>query len=146
MRNAIHAFLVLSFSALLFALPACEDEPSAEEKFLTSIAGKWTPTNIGVSLDGVAVNGAFKGFSITLTDQKTFTTTFGNTPIWTASGKFTPKPVSTNVGFSLVRQDGVEISVERPADNRMTLKFQFVSKGSRTSSVSGRYIFDLQRL
>lgn len=127
---------------LLLAFTACKDDPSAEEQFLKRIGAKWDASTTGVTLDGVAVNGAFKNFSITFTDQGTFTTSNGNSPIWPASGKFTLKSTSTSVGFNLVRSDGVEIRIDQLTDTKMVLKFQY-SSSSRTSSVSGNYIFDL---
>lgn len=136
-------FVTLAFLA---TLAACKDEPTAEEQFLATINRRWTASSAGVTLDGVAVNGVFKGFSITLTDQKTYTTTAGNAPIWATAGKYELSPAAGPAGFSLVRDDGVIITVARPADQRLVLSFQYVSKGSRTSSVSGRYVFDLESL
>lgn len=138
--------ILLRYSLLIAAalLAACEDEPTAEEKFIAAISRKWTATATGVTLDGVAVNGVFRNFSVTFTDQKTYTTTTGNAPIWAASGKFALKPASNAAGFSLVREDGVEVTVERPTDAKLILKFQYVGKPGRASSVSGRYVFDLE--
>jgi hypothetical protein len=138
MIQYIFVFLMLSI-----VMMACKDDPTPEEQFLKRISAQWDASTTGVTLDDVAVNGAFSGFSLTLTDQSAFTTVNGNAPVWPASGSFTLKRTSTTVGFNLVRNDGVEITIDQLTDTKMVLKFQYQGKASRTVSVSGNYVFDL---
>jgi hypothetical protein len=141
------SFYILTFLALatLFLLPACSgDDPSAEEIFLEKLAGTWAPGN--VSVDNLVVNGAFDGFSITFSKDKTFTTTKGNNPIWPASGAFTLNAQSTaDPGFDLMRSDGVEVQVTTLSAQSLVLKFQYIDPNGRIKSVSGLYTFELQK-
>lgn len=129
--------------AVVLAAPGCDKEPTAEEKFLEKIGHDWSLSN--VELDDVAVNGAFAGFALSITKNKTFTTTKGNSPIWPASGTFTLKETSSDPGFNLIRSDGIEVAVTSVTDTSLTLSFQFNADGGRGASVSGDYVFELTR-
>jgi hypothetical protein len=135
---------LLFCTASLLLFPSCkEDEPTAEELFLAKIGTAWILSSTGVALDDVPVNKVFSGFVLTLTDQSTFTTTNGNSPIWASSGKFTLKKNSSTAGFALVRNDAVEVSVDQLTDTKLVLRFQYVGQPGRTKSVGGEYVFDL---
>lgn len=89
------------------------------------------------------VNGAFDGFEITIVKEKTFTTENGNAPIWPAASAFTLQKGSVATGFDLLRSDGVEVEVAELTDEKLVLKFRYISIGGRSSSVTGDYIFEL---
>ena len=145
-RNFLVVFkvmlLVITVGALL-TITSCKDDPTAEEIFRKKIARAWKSSAVGVQFNSKDVNGVFKDFTITFTESQTYTTTVGNTPVWPASGKFTLKATSSSTGFSLLRDDGVEVTVDQLTEARLVLKFPYVGKSSRVGSVSGGYVFDL---
>jgi hypothetical protein len=141
MEKIILRFITLSVLLVTTGIAACDDEPTAEEIFLEKLGKVWTADV--VTVDDVVLEGAFDGFSITPTKEKTFTTTNGNSPIWPASGSFTLKAVSTGEGFNLIRNDGVEVEVRELTETTLQLKLHYISTGGRSSSVSGDYIFEL---
>ncbi|HEY5692603.1 MAG TPA: hypothetical protein VIS49_14195 [Cyclobacteriaceae bacterium] len=130
---------------LAFQLSSCKDEISAEEAFLNKVSGTWKASPIGVSVDGVAVNGAFSNFSITIKNDATYTTTNGNSPIWPSSGKITVVANSSSVGFKFMRSDGVEVAIQQFTDTKLVLALQYADPNGRTRGVSGNYVFDLQK-
>lgn len=145
MKILLVSLVSLALGATL-TLSSCKDsDPTAEEIFLKQASATWIASSKGVELDGVAVNKVFAGFSITITDQSTFTTTNGNSPIWPASGTFTLKKASSVAGFDFVRNDQVEITVAELTDQKLVLEFSYVGKPGRSSSVSGHYVFDLTK-
>lgn len=129
----------------LLAGSSCKEDLSPEEEFLKKLSGTWTASTLGVTLDGVAVNGVFADFSITIEGNGNFTTQNGNDPIWPAAGTLTAIPASTGGNFDFRRNDGVEIAVSQIADNNIILSFQYTSSSGRVASVSGNYAFDLDR-
>jgi hypothetical protein len=143
--NKILIFVAFVLVAMTTLISACKEDATAEEAFLKKISGDWTASSIGVTVDGVEINGVFADFTLTVTNDGSFNTVNGNSPIWPATGSFTPVSSSSVVGFDLQRNDGVVITVEQLADQVLVLSFQYVNPNGRTSSVSGNYKFDLQR-
>ena len=141
--KVIGGLMVMIVTAFLLTISSCKDDPTNEEIFLKKMALAWKSSSTGVQFDGKDVNGIFKDFTITFTESQTYTTISGNTPVWPASGKFTLKPNSSSAGFSLLRDDGVEVTVDQLTDTKLVLKFNYVGKTSRVKSVSGGFIFDL---
>ncbi len=127
----------------LLTISSCKDDPTAEEVFRKKIALTWKSSPVGVQFNSKDVNGVFKDFTITFTESQTYTTTVGNTPVWPASGKFTLKATTSSTGFSLLRDDGVEVTVDQLTEAKLVLKFPYIGKSSRVGSVSGGYVFDL---
>lgn len=137
--------LILLTAASVLALAAfssCEEEITAEEKFMKQLAHAWQGSVITV--DGMTLTGAFENFRITFKEDKTFTTQNGNAPIWPSSGSFTLEETST--GFNLVRSDDMLIEVEQLTDVVLVLRLQYTAAEGRTQSVSGNYEFQLTRL
>jgi hypothetical protein len=132
-------------AGLPILLSSCKDEISAEEEFLNKVSGTWKASSVGVSVDGVAVNGAFSNFSITIKNDATFTTANGNNPIWPASGNVTVVANSSSVGFKFMRSDGVDVAIQQFTDTKLVLALQYTDPNGRTRSVSGNYVFDLQK-
>ncbi|MFZ6000676.1 MAG: hypothetical protein ACOYW3_09205 [Bacteroidota bacterium] len=146
MRNGSLFFFAFAIVCILTTLPSCRDpKPSPEEKFLGVMAGSWISSSKGVTLDNVAVNNVFNGFTITFTKESAYTTQNGNAPIWPASGSFTLTSVAGATSFTMKRTDGVEVTIVSPSADKLTLEFQYVGKSSRQNSVSGKYVFDLVR-
>lgn len=140
MNKILRVVAVLALMVIT-SFSACDDEPSAEEAFMDKLSGEWTPSQI--SLDNVVLEGAFDGFQLVIKVDKSFSTIKGNDPIWAPSGTFTLKTNTSASGFSLIRNDGVEIQVTDLSNETLGLKFQYTSTGGRRSSVSGNYQFDL---
>ncbi len=127
----------------LLTISSCSDDPTAEETFLKKIALAWKSSATGVQFDGKDVNGVFKDFTITFTESQTYSTTAGNAPVWASSGKFSVKASSSGIGFSILRDDGVEIAVDQLTETKLVMKFNYIGKTSRVKSVSGDFVFDL---
>jgi hypothetical protein len=135
-------FIRIAVYLWLAILVSCKHHaPSAQEVFLSKISKKWVPA-AGVKFNDVFVNGVFDNFSVTFEKGMMYTTTDGQTPVWKPSGKFTLKEVKSAIGFSIVRDDNVEITVSELTETKLVLKFNFIS-GGRVRSVSGGYVFDL---
>lgn len=132
--------IFLLFALCIAVIVSCKEEPSAEEVFLDKISKTWNAKS--TSVDGVFVNGAFEKFSLTFAKNKTFTSINGNAPIWPVTGNFTLKPVSSSIGFSIIKSNGVEVIVSELSDKKLILKFQYVVGSGRISSVGGNYIFE----
>jgi hypothetical protein len=133
--------LIVIFGCGLMSNCKTED-PSPEEAFLKKLSGTWKPGTI--SVDNTVLSGAFDGYTITFSNDKSFTTTGGNDPIWPASGSFTLAPQSSSTtAFGLNRSDGVTVNVSSLEDQKLVMKFQYIPAGGRRASVSGIYTFDL---
>ena len=138
-------FLLTAYIGIVLQLMSCKDEISAEEEFLNKVSGKWDASSVGVTVDGVDVNGAFKNFSITIKNDATYSTSNGNSPIWPASGKITVVANNSSVGFEFLRSDGVIVSIQQFTESKLILALQYIDPNGRTRSVSGNYVFDLQK-
>lgn len=138
-------FLSATCLGIVLQLSSCKDEISAEEEFLNKVSGTWKASSVGVSVDGVAINGAFSNFSITIKNDATYTTSNGNNPIWPASGKVTVVANSSSVGFKFMRSDGVDVAIQQFTETKLVLALQYTDPNGRTRSVSGNYVFDLQK-
>src|SRR5688572_4465805 len=142
--NTIQKFTRLAAFLVFMILLSCKgDEPSAKDIFIKNISKGWKPSATGVKLDGEFVNGVFDTFSLTFAKGLTYSTTDGQDPVWKASGKFTVNKASNAVGFLIVRDDGVEVTVTELTESKLVIQFPFTKKGGRSSSVSGGYVFDL---
>jgi hypothetical protein len=140
--NTMLSFKRVAVYLLVVLLISCKHHgPSAQEIFLSKISKKWVPA-AGVKLNDVFVNGVFDKFTITFEKGMTYSTTDGQAPVWKPSGKFTLKEVKNAIGFSILRDDTVEITVSELTESKLVLKFNFIS-GGRVRSVSGGYVFDL---
>jgi hypothetical protein len=134
--------LLMFFFGLPLFFTSCDDEETEEEKFMKQITGEWLLSDAGVQLDNTDVNGVFDDFSLEIASDKTFATTDGNAPIWPASGSFAIQKTTT--GFTLLRNDGVEVEVEEISKDELMLSFQYVAPvGARAASVGGNYRFSL---
>ncbi len=130
---------------LLLTVSSCKDDPTAEEIFRKKIALAWKSSSTGVQFNGKDVNPIFNGFTVTFTEAQTYATTAGNAPVWPASGKFTLVPVTGTQGFDLKRDDGIIIQITQLTETKLVFKFSYTGKPNRVSSVSGGYVFDLEK-
>jgi hypothetical protein len=140
--HTLRNFLMIAAYLWLAILVSCKHPAlSAQEVFLSKISKKWVPAS-GVKFNDVFVNGVFDNFTINFEKGMTYATTDGQTPVWKPSGKFTLKEVKSAIGFSIIRDDQVEVTVSELTETKLVLKFNFIS-GGRVRSVSGGYVFDL---
>lgn len=143
--RSVNLILLAISSLMIIQLSSCKDEISAEEEFLNKVSGTWNASTVGVSVDGVAINGAFKNFSLTIKNDATYTTSIGNSPIWPVSGKLTVIANTSSVGFKFMRSDGVDVTIQQFAETKLVLGLKYTDPNGRTRSVSGNYVFDLQK-
>lgn len=143
--RSVNLILLAISSLMIIQLSSCKDEISAEEEFLNKVSGTWNASTVGVSVDGVAINGAFKNFSLTIKNDATYTTSIGNSPIWPVSGKLTVIANTSSVGFKFMRSDGVDVTIQQFTETKLVLGLKYTDPNGRTRSVSGNYVFDLQK-
>ncbi len=145
--------LSIAAIAILLLNASCKKDevnpqPTEAEKnteLLTSGTGKWTSASTaGITVDGLDVTGdLFKGFTITFTSDKIFTT--GTTPVWLREDTWHFKDDSGTV--MLRGQDDKEIIVE-VNDNTLQLTLEWdqtTYEGGRTKSIPGTYVFTLTK-
>jgi hypothetical protein len=130
---------------LVSGISCNKDSPSAEEVFLDKIVGTWVPATAGVELDGEDVSDIFEDFEVTFTSDRTYNTTDGNDRVWDNSGTFTLSAASNDAGFNIIRDDDVEIRVEELTEDKLILSFNYDASTGRKKSVSGEFVFDLER-
>jgi hypothetical protein len=136
---------ILSAAMLVFLLPlqGCHDsnDPTPEEKYLTRLSTSWIIDD--VTVDDREVTGAFAGMELTVNTKKKFTVKNPVPPIWPADGSFTLLPVSGSSAYSLVRADGIDVTVIDLTETNLTLQLQYVAPdtGGRVKSISGIYEF-----
>jgi hypothetical protein len=143
MKTILRSATVMIVLVAIAGISACDNEPAptAEETFMTKISGDWLATEI--TLDDVVIEQAFDGFKLSIKEDKKFSTTNGNDPIWASSGVFTLKSTNSAEIFDFTRDDGVEIKVKEATETSLILAFHYVSDGGRASSVTGDYVFKL---
>lgn len=132
---------IASLFLLILIVGACsKSEPSQEDVFLKKLDAKIWKTS-SVSLDGKDVTSLFPNFQLTISANKTYTSTNAVIPIWKTSGTYSLTGTAPN--FHLLRDDGVEVTVVE-ADTKLVLEFQYDKKlaGGRVGAVSGGYHFE----
>jgi hypothetical protein len=122
---------------ILFA--SCDkekNEPSPDEKALLT-GGIWRVNS--VTVDGVNKNDLFANFVLAFTETG-FTASNGD-PVWPASGSWVFADADQK---SIVRNDGVEVTVQALSESALTLKLSWnkTTLGSgREASLQGSYVF-----
>ena len=143
MKTIVRLLNIICLLAVVALVSCGEPEPSAKELFLKKLYKKWGLSSTGVKLNEQLVNGVFDNFTVTFAKGLTYTTTDGQDPVWKASGIFSLEKSGSQPGFLIARDDGVQITVSEITETKLVLKFAYTKKGSRASSVSGGYVFDL---
>lgn len=136
---------ILCAAILLFLLPlqSCHDDsdPTPEEKYLARLSASWIIDE--VTVDDRMVTGAFAGMELTVNNQKKFSVKNPVPPIWPSNGAFTLRLLSGSSEYSILRADGVEVTVVELTETNLTLQLQYVAPDTdgRIKSVSGIYEF-----
>ena len=148
--------IILTVIGLAFLLwfQACKknDEPSAEDIQLEMLSATWKVGSEGsVLLDDSEVTEYFTDFSLTVNTDYTYVTTGAGTPNpWPSSGdwSFVQNSDGTLNLNKVVRDDGLLIAVELLTETKLKLSFfhdETIHFTGRSSSVSGEYVFHLNR-
>ena len=139
-------FYQFAIVGLLFILVIAskEDPPTPAEQVdtkLQEIDGQYLAN--AVTLDGNDVSGEYSGMIITLTAQKTYSTSPGDyDPVWSASGTFLFKDETSNppVLTSFIRDDDVEVEYTL-SGSTMTFSFTIPNPYGKLSGIDGEYEF-----
>ena len=140
-------YLTTLLFAILIILGACKPDPPApepteEEVKLESLStSTWIYSS--VTLDGVEPPIDFSAFTITLSNNFTYSITGNpaNTPWPSTSGEWDFKTDDLN---TVIRQpDGVEITTT-VTDTSLKLEFDYTPPtGGRVSGITGRWVFNM---
>lgn len=131
--------LIVIFIACMIGSCSEEENPNAEAKFLKKLSGTWKISTI--QLDGTDVTESFTGMELTFSKKKTYGVISGVAPIWNDTGTFSLLPQDDS--YSIIRDDGVIMVVEKLTNDKLMLRFMYTSSFARAGSVSGEYVFDL---
>ena len=139
-------FVSLIALTVLFTFSNCDknkgNEKTEAEKQLDLLAGTWNIST--ATLDGTDVLTDYSGMTLTLTTSKGYSTSGGDfAPIWPSSGTFDFKSSGGTEDLNtLVRDDGVEISISSISESNLSLAFDYaVSPPCRAKGVCGGYVF-----
>ena len=122
------------------------DETPEYELRLQEMATTWTATD--VQLDGDNVTDGFSGFTLTVTNAYGYSASGAtrSPQPWPASGTWDFDGAGTdNVNINkVIRDDGLEISIDAISESSLILSFNFVEgthDSGRTEAVSGNWTF-----
>ncbi len=141
--------LILSVTMIF---TACKDDdgdggPDPIQERLDLLSKSWNFSTVSLDTDDRTAD--FAGASLTVTASKSYSTTSVQTiyaDVWPASGTFdfgtgtdgSPDP------DTIIRSDGVTITIDNINDTGMTLRFNFVTasanSGSSVFNIEGEYI------
>lgn len=144
MRKTRFSF-ILAFCACLtagFLLSGCKkDDPDPQEEQIKALAGTWTLS--GVTNDGTDVTVQYQQFTLTLTTDKTYSTTNGGNP-WPARGTFDfPDDTITD---RVNRDDNVVVTIAEVTASSLVLRFNINSVGAGTAAgITGSFTFSLTK-
>jgi len=120
-----------------------DPKPSEQDVFLEQLSTNWKVNEARV--DEVDVTDAFENLALSFTKEKTYSTTNSVAPIWPVSGTFTIEPGSAVNAYTLLRNDGVLISIRSVSAARLELEFTIATPTSRSKQVGGRYEFTFDK-
>jgi hypothetical protein len=141
--------LIVSLMAVAIAIAgmlSCEsDDPKldAQAQFIKGLSGTWTVAGGSVTRDGADVTEFFSGMTITFAADRSYTVANAVVPIWAPDGTFTLEKNSNS--FNIIRDDGVVITVSQLQANSVTLSFSYMAPLGRAKSISGEFVFNLER-
>lgn len=135
--------ILILLGIITFSCGEEESEPAPENEEavqLQKLAKTWVP--VSVMKDDEDVSNRFTGFTITFTQQKTYTTT-------PSRGDFDVEPFKSSGAWDfrgdnlniIARDDGVDMNLS-VTETRLTLRFQIANPNGRTLGI-GEYDFEL---
>lgn len=138
--------------SLILALCACittglllsgckKDDPDPQEEQIKAMAGTWNLSS--ATNDGSDVTTQYQQFTLTLTTDKTYSTTNGGNP-WPARGTFDfPNETITD---RVTRDDNVVVTISEVTTSRLVLNFNINSVGSGSAAgITGSFTFTLTK-
>lgn len=139
--SKILSLLLLSILAFSCGEEGSDPPPKSEETIqLEKLAKTWQP--LTVMKDDEDVTGRFTGFTLTLTQQKTYTTTpsRGDYDVepFKASGTWDFKDNNLNI---ITRDDSIDMNIS-VTETQLTLQFQVENPNGRRLGI-GEYNFEL---
>lgn len=138
------ALVTVLLSGLLFISSCGDDEtppPDPAADRLAELAIKtWALQS--ATRNSVAIT-EFDGMSLSVSENRTYSVSGGDfAPVWPASGDFDFGGTADNPDVNtIVRSDGVSVSITGITDTSLTLEFTFTSPTTRTTGVDGDYEF-----
>lgn len=148
-RKASILLMVLAV-LLVFGCKKKKDiEPDPEAEAIAKlVSGAWVPT--AVTLDSENRTADFTNFSLTITENKTYST-LGVDPIyssvWPSSGSWDFKSSGSAIPDlgTIIRDGSLEISIDVLSETQFVMSFTFVTGSVEgTSSTEGNYIFSME--
>ncbi len=116
-----------------------DDGPTPLEERLRALTARWSVNS--VSNDNTDVTSQFAGFTLTVSGDKTYSTTNGGNP-WPASGTF--DIASENLDL-FMRDDNVEIRIVSITETELSLSFNMSSVRGTASGITGSFTFNLTK-
>ncbi|GAB5526055.1 MAG: hypothetical protein Roseis2KO_39270 [Roseivirga sp.] len=131
----------LCFLVIIALACSCggDDGPTPLEERLRDLTATWSVSS--VSNDNTDVTSQFSGFNLTVSGDKTYSTTNGGNP-WPASGTF--DIASENLDL-FRRDDNVDISIVNITETQLTLSFNMSSVRGTASGITGSFTFNLTK-
>lgn len=139
-NSSIRQGLTLFFIVALFGYSGCKNDDQGVNPLdtrLQQLKGTWTLGT--VQNDGNDVTDEFSGFQLVLNSEKVFSTQNGGNA-WPSSGTY--DLVDGNID-RMLRNDGVEVTIDSISTDAMVLSFTQSSTGGRTAGITGSFIFSL---
>lgn len=138
--------------SLILALCACistglllsgckKDDPDPQEEQIKALAGTWNLSR--VTNDGSDVTTQYQQFTLTLTTDKTYSTTNGGNP-WPARGSF--DFMNETLIDQVIRDDNVVVVINEVSTNTLILSFNISRVRAGTAAgITGSFTFTLTK-
>ena len=140
-----HLAVVLVIIGLM-AVPSCTSPtaPGPDEQFATRISRTY---GLGtVTQDGKDVTSAFPNFTLKFNSDMTYATTGSplKASVLKATGNFAPQVKAGSAElFDVLLDNQTVLTVTEATETSLKFSLQYSGAGSRTSSISGNYLFTL---
>lgn len=135
--------LILAFCACIagLMLSGCKkDDPDPQEEQIKALAGTWNLSS--VRNDGADVTTQYQPFTLTLTTDKTYSTTNGGNP-WPASGTF--DFMNETLIDQVMRDDNVVVIISEVSANTLVLNFNISRVRGTAAGITGSFTFSLTK-
>ncbi len=147
-KNYIVTILI---AIVVLSNAACKksDTPSLTEEQIqiALLAKSWSPVEGSfVTQDNQDVSINFQGFNLVFNTSKSYTSTNGNSPIWSEAGTYEFEVINGVKNLNrLIRSDGTEVRITDVTESILRIEFYYDpdNTGGRTKGIQGRYVFNL---
>lgn len=122
-------------------LSSCKkDDPDPQEEQIKALTGTWSLGS--VSNDGSDVTDRYQQFTLTLTTDKTYSTTNGGNP-WPARGTF--DFMNETLTDQVMRDDNVVVVINEVSASSLVLSFNISSVRGAAAGITGSFTFSLTK-